>query len=105
MARDIKLWVCECATCQANKYSTQKPYGLLQPLPIPLQVWEDIAMDFITHLPAIQGKTIIWVIVDHLSKYGHFIALPTGFSASTIAPIFLAEIHRLHGMPKTIVSD
>lgn len=62
-------------------------------------------MDFITHLPAIQGKTVIWVIVDHLSKYGHFIALPTGFSASTIAPIFLAEIHRLHGMPKTIVSD
>lgn len=62
-------------------------------------------MDFITHLPVVQGKTVIWVVVDRLSKYAHFIALPTNFSATTIAPIFLAKIYRLHGMPKTIVSD
>lgn len=38
MAQDIKAWVRECATCQMHKYSTQKPLGLLQPLPIPSQV-------------------------------------------------------------------
>lgn len=62
-------------------------------------------MDFITHLPPSQGKTTIWVIVDRLSKYGHFVPLPAKFSAATLAPIFIAEVYRLHGMPKSIVSD
>lgn len=79
--------------------------GLLQPLPIPTQVWEDISMDFITHISPASGKSIIWVIVDRLSKYAHFVALPGQFSTVTLAPIFISEIYRLHGMPKTIVSD
>lgn len=62
-------------------------------------------MDFITHLPPTTGKSVIWVIVDRLSKYSHFIALPAQFSAVTLAPIFISEIYRLHGMPKSIVSD
>lgn len=79
--------------------------GLLQPLPIPVNVWEDISMDFITHLPPSNGKSVIWVVIDRLTKYAHFLALPSHFSAATIAPIFLSEIYKLHGMPKTIVSD
>lgn len=51
MAKDVKMFVRECSTCQENKYFNQKLMGLLQPLPIPLQVWEDIAMNFTTHLP------------------------------------------------------
>lgn len=105
MARDVKLVVRQCSQCQANKYSTQRPWGLLQPLPILERLWEDITMDFITHLPPSQGKTTIWVIVDRLSKYSHFIALPGKFSAAILAPIFLAEVYRLHGMPRSIVSD
>lgn len=105
MAREVKIWVRECVACQAHKYSTQKPFGLLQPLPIPAQVWEDIAMDFITHLPTVHGKSVIWVIVDRLSKFAHFIALPTSFTAASIASVFLVDIHRLHEMPKSIVSD
>lgn len=45
------------------------------------------------------------MIVDRLSKCAHFIALPAQFTAATLAPIFIAEIYRLHGMPKSIVSD
>ncbi|OMP01306.1 hypothetical protein CCACVL1_03121 [Corchorus capsularis] len=68
-----------CSTCQQVKYETAKPGGLSTPLPIPSQIWQDISMDFITHLPSSGGKTDIWVIVDRLSK--------------------------LHGMPASIVSD
>ncbi|KAJ1398529.1 Ribonuclease H-like superfamily [Sesbania bispinosa] len=70
-----------------------------------IRVWDDIFMDFITHLPPSYGKATIWVVIDRLSKFAHFIALPSQFSAATLAPVFMTEIYRLHGMPKTIVSD
>lgn len=105
MARDVKAAVHKCSCFQASKYSTQRPMGLLQPLPIPNRVWEEITMDFITHMPPFQGKTTIWVIVDRLSKYSHFVSLPAQFSTATLAPIFIAEIFHLHGMPKSFVSD
>lgn len=62
-------------------------------------------MDFITHLPNSFGHTVIWVICDRLTKFVHFIALPTKFTAEDLATRFSVEICRLHGMPKTIVSD
>lgn len=101
----VKHFINACATCQYNKYSTKKPYRLLQPLPLPNQVWDDISMDFITNLPNTHNRSTIWVIVDRLTKFAHFIALPATFTVPSLAPIFLNEVYRLHGAPKTIVSD
>lgn len=105
MYKDVKNFIKQCEVCQRSKYETHAPYGLLQPLPIPNQVWEDISMDFITHLPLSANCTVIWVVVDRLTKFGHFIALPTSISAAQLASVFVSEIYRLHGVPKTIVSD
>jgi hypothetical protein len=105
MHKDVKQFVNSCNTCQYNKYNTHSPYGLLQPLPLPEQVWEDISMDFITNLPLTNNKSTIWVVIDRLSKFAHFIALPASFTAVSLASTFLTEIYRLHGAPKTIVSD
>ncbi|GAU18789.1 hypothetical protein TSUD_80780 [Trifolium subterraneum] len=103
--RDVKQFIQQCAVCQQNKYMPQKKQGLLQPLDIPANVWEDITMDFITHLPNSFGHTVIWVVCDRLTKYVHFIGLPTRFTAKDIATRFSTEICRLHGPPKTIISD
>lgn len=86
-----------CSICQSVKYDTTAYPGLLQPLPIPTEVWTDVSMDFITGLPLSQGKSVILVVVDMLSKYAHFIALSHPFTAIQVAQVYLDNIFKLHG--------
>lgn len=62
-------------------------------------------MCFIEGLPKSQGKEVIWVVVDRLSKYAHFVALSHPYSPETIARAYLDNIFKPHGIPKSIVSD
>ncbi|VFQ76676.1 unnamed protein product [Cuscuta campestris] len=91
MRRDVRQFIAACTVCQVTKYSTQKPGGLLQPLPVPDRVWESASMDFITGLPPSRGLTVIMVVVDRLSKYAHFGALSTGSNTLVLVPR-LAEL-------------
>ena len=61
-------------------------------------------MDFITGLPKSEGKNVIMVVVDRLTKYAHFCALYDPFNGSTIVVTFMETIHKLHGNSKIIVS-
>uniref|UniRef100_A0A2N9HAC2 Integrase catalytic domain-containing protein n=1 Tax=Fagus sylvatica TaxID=28930 RepID=A0A2N9HAC2_FAGSY len=105
MREDIKTFIRECEICQKHKVEQLSPAGLLQPLPIPHKVWEDISMDFVEGLPISQGKSTIMVVVDRLSKYSHFIAIAHPYTAVSIAQVFFENIFKLHGMPRTIVCD
>jgi hypothetical protein len=102
---DVQRFVAECLVCQQNKVETIKTPGLLQPLSIPSQCWEEVSMDFITGLPKSEGKSVIMVIVDRLTKYAHFCALSHPFKASTVSTAFMETVQKLHGSPKIIVSD
>lgn len=62
-------------------------------------------MDFIEGLPSSNQKNAILVVVDRLTKYGHFLALKHPYTAHDMANIFLKEVYKLHVLPKTIVSD
>jgi transposase InsO family protein len=63
-------------------------------------------MDFITGLPMTpRRKDIIWVIVDHLTKSAHFIAVNQKDKGEKLIDIYVKEIVSKHGVPKKIVSD
>jgi hypothetical protein len=63
-------------------------------------------MDFITKLPrTYKQHDYIMVVVDKLIKAAHFIPVKLTHKAANIVDIYLKEIARLHGIPKTIVSD
>ncbi|GJY77978.1 reverse transcriptase [Tanacetum coccineum] len=75
MKKWVKNKVKACDVCHRNKPDLSAYPGYLQPLPIPPTIWSSISMDFIEGLPSSQGKTVIFVVVDRLSKYAHFMAL------------------------------
>ena len=104
MKKMVQGFVMACETCLRNKHDTSTPAGLPQPLPIPDQVWEDITMDFIEGLPKLKGYNIILVVVDKLTKYAHFMAIKHPFIAVAMARVFIQEVVRLHGIPRSIVS-
>ena len=62
-------------------------------------------MDFITGLPKAQGRDCIFVVVDRLTKFAHFFAISSTYSAAQTAELFFREVFRLHGLPRSIVSD
>lgn len=81
------------------------PSGLLQPLPILTKVWAEVSMDFIDGLPKSHGKSTILVVVDRLTKYGHFIPISHPYTAPQVARVYFDNIFKLHGMPESIVCD
>ena len=105
LRRDVLDFTRTCPHCQIAKPRNNLPYGLIMPLQPPEEPWQDISMDLIVHLPNSQTFTAIFVVVDRFSKMAHFIPTQTQISAPELAQIFLDNIVRLHGFPRSIVSD
>ena len=107
MAEDVAEFCKKCQTCQFIKGQNKVKQGLLQPLPIPDQAWDEVSMDFVVKLPTTKtGNNTIVVIVDRFTKWAYFIATKSPpLDAAKVAELFLAHVYRNHGMPKRIVSD
>ena len=106
MKVDIAKYVASCGICQKVKAEHKRPAGLLKPLEIPEWKWKNIAMDFVVGLPrSPRGKDAIWVVIDRLTKVAHFIPMKQTSSAADLVPLYIKEVVRLHGVPKSIVSD
>ena len=106
MKKEITVYVVRCDNYSRVKAVHLKSAELLQPLPLPGWKWEEISMDFITGLPMTQqGHDFIWVIVDRLTKSAHFVPMNTRYLVGKYAELYVSQIMRLHGVPRTIISD
>jgi hypothetical protein len=104
MHETVRRFVSCCHICSRAKSSRLKYQGLLKPLPVPDRRWQDISVDFIVDLPSSQGCKNIMVVVCRLSKMFHAIACDD-MTAPAVAKMFLREVWKHHGLPRTIVSD
>ena len=105
MKQDIQCYITNCITYQQIKTDHRHPPGLLCPLPIPARPWEDLSLNFIMGLPSYHGKSVILVIVDRFSKGIHLGSLPQHHTAFSVAQLFMEISGKLHGMPRSLVSD
>lgn len=94
-----------CQVCQQAKSERVASPGLLQPLPIPQESWDMITMDFIDGLPQSGQYNCIWVLVNRMTKFAHFLPLAHPYTASRVALLFMQRIYPIHGFPNSIVSD
>lgn len=105
LKRDVLMLVSTCDTFQRNKHEHTFPAGLLQPLPIHDHAWQHISMDFVEGLSMSEGKSVILVVVDRLTKYAHFIGLHHPYTTSSVAREFISQVFKLHGLPSSIVQS
>ena len=108
MTNDVSTYLRNCHACRRAKAPRDRKFGTLEPLPIPQQRWQDIAMDFVTDLPESQGMNAILTVTDRLSKERHFIACRAGDRGTSVeatAQMLLEHVWKYHGLPLSIVSD
>lgn len=105
MKKDIEEFINACDMCKQCKTKGVPYPGLLQPLKVPEKPWSQITMYFIETLPNAKGKSVIWVVVDRMTKYSNFIALQHPHTAEGLAEIYLNQVYKLHGFPRIIISD
>ena len=67
--------------------------------------WTDIAMDFLTELPIVLGKSTILVVVDRLLKMLRLLSLGELIDTKFVARAFFDNMVCIHGLPCTIILD
>lgn len=105
---DVDRYVRNCHVCKRAKTPRDGTHGQLQPIESASRPWQDISMDFVTGLPESNGFNAILMVVDRFSKMHHYIACTAGDEGTNTeetAKMLIDNVWKLHGLPKTIISD
>ena len=105
MKHDVHKFYDRYLVCKKAK-SKVMHHGLYTPLPILNSPWIGISIDFVLGLPrSKKGRDSIFVVVDRFSKMAQFIPCHKADNACVVADLLFREVVRLHGFPRSIVSD
>ncbi|KAJ3500417.1 hypothetical protein NMY22_g19268 [Coprinellus aureogranulatus] len=92
-----------------NKPDNQRPYSLLNPLPVMSYPWEAIGVDFVGPLPESSNQDgtfdSITVTIDLLTSMVHLVPSRTNYTVKEVAELMFESVYKLHGLPHKIVSD
>ena len=105
MLRYIGRYVSTCDMCLCTKVSCQPPVREPHLLCIRNAPWDTISVDSTVELPESEEKDVIMMVVDSITKHGHFIDTVTMLSAAGTARLYVQHIWKHHGLPKKVVSD
>jgi len=105
VTRDVGKYIEGCDLCQRMKNRMKEVAGKLKLSEVPEKPWTHLTVDFIMKLPIVAGKDAILVVCDRLSKITYFVATTEGTSAEGLARLFRDNVWKLHGLPKSMVSD
>ena len=111
LKKHVKKVIERCNVCAKSKARRHRPYGELQPLPVPKKPWESVTMDFIVKLPESKDPATgtkydsILVVVDRLTKYAYFIPFREATDATQLAYVFLRMVAANHHLPEEIITD
>lgn len=106
MYRTVRDYVNTCDPCQRHKPVNAATPGLSRPLPIPEGRWQTVTLDLIIKLPrSTSGHTALVVFCDKFTKMAHYAPTTVTVTAPALARIFVDAVIRLHGWPRTLISD
>ena len=106
MDADIDQYVKTCGPCQRNKARHRNAETLMAPLAVPERAFEQIGADFVMFLPVSRnGFDAICVFSCHFTKMVHLVPCHSTITSKEFADLFRRHIFRLHGLPRSIVSD
>ena len=108
--RDVRRYCHDYFECQKAKPAHHKPFGLLNPLPVPPEPWHTVTMDFITDLPLSSTYgSITWdsilVVVNKLTKMAHYIPVWKTMLVADFIKVFIQEVVKHHGVSEVLVTD
>jgi len=101
----VRKYVEECGRYQRMKNRTEVSMGKLKLSEVLKKPWKYLMVDFIIKLLLVAKKDMILVVCDRLSKITYFVAMIKRTSAEGLARLFRDNVWKLHGLPKSIVSD
>ena len=104
LRKHVNSFVLSCPLCQSCKRKVNTNYPTQHMNPNGTR-WEHLSMDFMLELPEIDGFDQLLVVVDRVTKRVHFVPCSQHLTAQQCADLFIQHIFRLHGLPKTILSD
>ena len=105
VTRDVGRYVDGCDIYQKMKNRTEAVMEKLKLSKVLEKSWTHLTVDFITKLLLVAGKDTILVVCNRLSKITHFVATTEGTSAEELTRLFRDNVWKLHGLPKSVVSD
>ncbi|KAE8193096.1 hypothetical protein CF328_g5148 [Tilletia controversa] len=106
LSQRVTAHVQACYECQSNKPRRHKPYGDMEPIVTPSEVFHTCGVDFVSGVPrTADGFEAIMVMVDKYTKFAFFIKAKTTDTAETVAKRFLEHVFPTTGLPKALISD